>query len=228
MTTKGNALSFEELSRALAAHAGPSRPRTRHARSRWSGRRTAWVAAALVLILAGAAYAAGFNPFAGISAADHPATSDDSLPAFLTAEIAQSNAMNKDMGHGELLPDSTRFVSQLPSGMRFYVIATSAGGLCLAEVRPPGSSNARAAISCGESLSANHPITLVSENPDGSTPISYGLAMDGVTSISFPAGGDETTVPVTDNVWAYEGAANLQTVIVHWDDGSNQTLTDGR
>ncbi|HET8820315.1 MAG TPA: hypothetical protein VFM57_02130 [Thermoleophilaceae bacterium] len=179
--------------------------------------------------MAGAAYAAGFNPFAGISAADHPATSNDSLPAFLSADIAEFNSTYEQMGHGHLLPDSARFVSQLPSGMRFYTIATSAGGLCLANVYPPGSSNAKGGLACGDSLSHSQPITIEGQRPNPDVPpISFGLAMDGVTAISFMAGGVETTVPVKDNVWAYEGQANLDSATVHWADGSTQTLIYGR
>jgi len=193
------------------------------------GRRLAWAAAVLVLVFAGVAYATGFNPFKGISAANHPATANDSLPAWLAADIAQFNSTYEQTGHGQLLPDSARLIRQLPSGMRFYTLATSAGDLCLANVYPPVSSNARGGFSCGDSLSQTTPITVGSEEPAGpATAISYGLAMDGVTAVSFMAGGGETTVPVTDNVWIYAGQANLQTVTVHWADGSTQALTNGR
>lgn len=215
------------LERVLAS----ARPETEPTSvNRWRPWRLAWAAAALALVLAGAAYAAGFNPFAGISAADHPATSNDSLPAFLTAEIPEFNSMYEQMGHGHLMPDSARFVSQLPSGMRFYTIATSEGGLCLANVYPPGSSNAKGGWGCGDSLSQSQPITIASQqpNPAAAPPINYGLAMDGVTAVSFMAGGVETTVPVKDNVWAYEGQADLRSITVHWADGSTQTLIDGR
>jgi hypothetical protein len=230
MTTQNvHPLSLDELATTLDAYAGPLRPRTRLAQHRWRPWRLAWAAAALALVLAGAAYAAGLNPFTGISAADHPATPNDSLPAFLTADIAEFNSTYEQMGHGHLLPDSARFVRQLPSGMRFYTIATSVGGLCLANVYPRGSSNAKGGYGCGDSLSESQPITIGSEQPNPATPpISYGLAMDGVTAVSFMAGGVETTVPVKDNVWAYEGQANLDSVIVRWADGSMQTLIDGR
>jgi hypothetical protein len=222
-------LSLQELATTLDAYAGPPQPRTRRAHHRWSPLRVASAAAVLALVLAGAAYAAGFNPFAGITAADHPATSNDSLPAWMIADIAEFSATVEQMGHGHLLPDSARFVRQLPSGMRFYTVATSAGGLCLANVYPPGSSNAKGGIGCGDSLSQSQPITIGSEQPNPATPpISYGLAMDGVTALSFIAGGTETTVPVTDNVWAYEGSADLTSVTVHWENDSTQTLTNGR
>jgi hypothetical protein len=110
--------------------------------------------------------------------------------------------------------------------MRFYTIATSAGGLCLAKVDPPG---AQGGLGCGDSLNQSRPITIASEQVNHSTPrVSFGLALDGVTAVSFTAGGAETTVPVKDNVWAYEGQANLRSITVHWENGSTQTLIDGR
>lgn len=222
-------LSLDELATTLEAYAGPPRPRKPLAQHQWRPWRLAWAAAALAMALAGAAYAAGFNPFAGISAADHPASPRDSLPAFLAADIAEFNSTYERMGHGHLLPDSARFVRRLPSGMRFYTIATSAGGLCLANVYPPGSSNAKGGYGCGDSLSQSRPITIGSQQPNPATPpISYGLATDGVTAVSFMAGGVETTVRVKDNVWAYEGQANLRSVTVHWANGSTQKLVDGR
>ena len=60
----------------------------------------------------------------------------------------------------------------------------------------------------------------------GAPPISYGIARNGITSLSFRAGGSEVTVPVTDNVWAYEGeSAVLSSVTIHYTDGRSMTLT---
>jgi hypothetical protein len=182
----------------------------------------------VALIFAGAAYAAGFNPFSGISAANHPSRADDSLPPWMVAQIKEFNSMYEPLGHGHLLPDGARFIREVPSGMRFYTIPTSAGDLCLANVYPPGSSNAKGGYGCGDSLSQSAPVTLVSEEPAGpATATSYGLAMDGVTAVSFMAEGAERTVPVANNVWIYAGMADLQRVTVHWADGSTQVLTDG-
>ena len=36
------------------------------------------------------------------------------------------------------------------------------------------------------------------------------------------AGGQEVTVPVKDNVWAYEGA--ISSLTVHFGDGSTETI----
>ena len=218
-------ISLAELATTLDGYAGPAGPRVRAARRRRRSPRLAWTAAVVVLVFAGAAFAVGFNPFSGISAANHPPTADDSLPTGLMADIARFDPLLGRSGHGHLLPDSARFIREVSSGMRFYTIATSAGGLCLANVYPPGSSNAQYGIGCGDSLSETRPITIGSEQPSGpATAIWYGLAMDGVTAVSFVAAGVEMTVPVTDNVWIYAGQADLQTVTVRWADGSTQPL----
>jgi hypothetical protein len=225
-TPNASAISLDELANTLESFAGPAHPRRLPVRRRWRRRRIAWAAAALALVSAGAVYAAGFNPFAGISAANHPATPSDGLPASLTAHIAEFNSGMERYGHGHLLPDTARFITQLPSGMRFYTIATSAGGLCLATVRSHGGNG----LECGDSLSKSRPITIASERTNRATPpVSYGLAMDNVTAVSFKAHGQQTTVAVKNNVWAYEGQNGaLRSVTVHWENGSTQTLIDGR
>lgn len=228
-TQDASAISLDELADTLESYAGPPRPRRLPAQRRRRLGRLAWLAAALVLVFVGAAYAAGFNPFPGISAADHPATPSDALPPFLTAHIAEFNSAMEQMGHGQLLPDTARLITELPSGMRFYTIATSARGLCLATVDHAISKAKGGGLECGDSLSRRRPITIASEQVNHSTPrVSYGLAVDGVTAVSFRASGAETTVPVKDNVWAYEGQANLRAITVHWENGSTQTLIDGR
>jgi hypothetical protein len=228
-TQNASAISLDELATTLETYAGPPRLRRQPVRRRWRPWRIAWVAAALVLVFVGAAYAAGFNPFDGISAANHPATPNDALPASLIAHIAEFSSAMEQMGHGHLLPDTARLITEIPSGMRFYTIATSAGGLCLVTVNHSGSNAKGGALECGDSLSRSRPITIASEQVNHSTPrVSYGLALDGVSAVSFTAGGAETTVPVKDNVWAYEGQANLRSVTVHWENGSAQTLIDGR
>jgi hypothetical protein len=222
-------ISLDELATTLENYAGPPRLRRQPVQRRSRRWRLVSAAAALAVVFVGAAYAAGFNPFAGISAANHPATSSDTLPAFLTAHIAEFSSTMEKMGHGHLLLDSARSVTQLPSGMRFYTIATSAGGVCLATVDHPDSNAKGGRLECGDSLSRSRPITIASEQVNHSTPrVSYGLALDGVVAVSFTTGGAETTVPVTDNVWAYEGQADLTSITVHWENGSTQTLIDGR
>lgn len=56
-------------------------------------------------------------------------------------------------------------------------------------------------------------------------PISYGIARDGITAVSFTALGREQTVPVTNNVWFYEGRSNMgASITIHYANGSTRTL----
>lgn len=44
-------------------------------------------------------------------------------------------------------------------------------------------------------------------------------------SVSFMGSGTEQTVPVQDNVWAYEGNNSaLKSITIHYADGSTQTI----
>jgi hypothetical protein len=225
-TQPAAAISLDELANTLETYAGPAQPRRLPVQRHWRPWPIAWATAALALVSVAAAYAAGFNPFPGISAANHPATSSDTLPASLSAHIAEFSSAMERSGHGRLLPATARFITQVPSGMRFYTIATSAGGLCLATVRSSGGDG----LECGDSLSKSRPITIAEERTNQTTPpVSYGLALDGVTAVSFKAHGHQTTIPVKNNVWAYEGQNGaLRSVTVHWENGSTQTLIDGR
>ena len=54
---------------------------------------------------------------------------------------------------------------------------------------------------------------------------SWGIALDNVTAVSFIAGGQEVTVPVKNNVWAYHGKKDLIGAVpltVHFTDGSTE------
>jgi hypothetical protein len=56
--------------------------------------------------------------------------------------------------------------------------------------------------------------------------LSYGIARDGVTALSFQAHGTEVTIPVSHNVWAYEGDSSLlQSFTAHYADGTTQTIS---
>lgn len=224
-TGSGPTVSLAEIAVALETYAGPPTARRAPTPRRSRPWRVMAALAALALVVVGVAYAAGVGPFAGISAADHLASPGDAIPGALAAGIAEASASMEQMGQGHLIVDSSRLVSELPNGMRFYTIATSKGDLCLADVEPAGTSG----LSCGGSLSESRPITIGSEKIGPATPqVSYGLAIDGVVSVSFAAGGTETTVHVKDNIWVYVGDANLRQITVQWADGHTQTLIDGK
>ena len=185
--------------------------------------------AVVALAGAGAAIAAGFGAFNGISSVQHPQGSADVLDPAVVAGINQSNATFAGGPTGKLLPDSARFARQLPSGERVYALTTTTNELCVLILGQPGS-NMKYAVGCGDPLDQSHPTTIESERPNPSVPtLSFGVAIDGVTAVSFVAGGQEVTVPVQDNVWAYEGEnAALNDLTVHFNDGTTEVLHNGQ
>jgi hypothetical protein len=171
---------------------------------------------------AGVAIAAGFGAFDGISAAQHPPTAADRLDPAVAASL-----LVDDHGLG-LEPDSARFVTELADGIRIYAVATRDGKLCALAERLPNNDgkNDAWATSCGSPLTQSEPSTATSFRPNEEGPaVTWGIALDGVTAVSFTAGGRAVTVPVRNNVWAYEGdAAALGSLVVHFDDGSTETI----
>jgi hypothetical protein len=188
-------------------------------RRRW---RTVLVAAVAVaaLIGVGVAIAASVGAFHGISAAQHPQTPADKIDPKLLAEINAANA-NLKGGPGQLLPDSARLVKEV-TGARFYAVATSTGQLCVLAEREIGG----VGMGCGSPLTQKQPSTAATfARNQSSAAITWGIALDGVSAVSFMAGGHAVTVPVTNNVWAYEGAAPTHgTLTAHFKDGHTETI----
>jgi hypothetical protein len=176
--------------------------------------------ATLALALTGVAIADGLGAFDGITAAQHPQSAADALdPASLAFLQRSCSGLGQapfytDMCH--LIPDSTRLVGQLPSGLKVFVLAATRGDLCvLVEDH---------VVSCGRALSASSPTTDVDLNDTGNDFVTYGVARDGVTAVSFIVDGQQVTVPVKDNVWAYEErstAGDGKCLTVHYADGSS-------
>ncbi len=192
--------------------------RGQRARRRW---RPVLVAAVAVGALTGAgvAIAAGFGAFDGISAADHSQSPADASPQIPWVRESCANApFYTDLCH--LVPDSSRLVGQLPSGHKIWVVASTRGNLCVV-VEGDGAS-------CGSALSSSDPTTFVVENNGTMTRmLVYGVALDGVTSVSFTVRGEAVTVPVRDNVWAYEqptSAYEIQDLVAHFADGRTVAL----
>jgi hypothetical protein len=189
---------------------------------RWHWRRVVVAAViAAALVGAGVAIAAGFGALNGISAAQHPPTAADKLdPA-----VADSLADDKLVG---LEPDSARFVTQLADGVRIYAVAAADGHLCaVAEGLPNNNGkNDAATTTCRLPLTQSQPTTSTSFQPnEQARVITWGIALDSVTAVSFTAGGQEVTVPVKNRVWAYEGDNPASgSVVVHFDDGSSKTV----
>jgi hypothetical protein len=181
--------------------------------------------AAAVLVLGGIAAADGLGPFAGIGAADHPSAPSDTLDPGLQATIARIN--RRSVGPtGRLIADSARLVTQLDGGQRIYVVSTTTNELCVVIQEHPASS-ADSAISCGNPLSQAEPTTVASiRDTEKTPPLAFGVARDDVTSVSFRAAGEEKTIPVVNNVWAYQGESDiLGSLTVHFRDGTETTMS---
>lgn len=212
---------------AITAVANPREGQATGRRRRWRPVLVAAVVAAVVTG-AGVGIAAGFGALNGISAAEHPQGPADTLDPTLAAQIDQENAELAGSPTGQLLIDSARFVRGLARGERVYALTTTTNMLCVLIVGRPGS-NMSSAVGCGDPLSQDEPTTIASVQGSSTTaPLAYGVAIDGVTSVSFMSEGVEKTVPVENNVWAYEGPSNaMESLTVHNADGTAQTLTHG-
>lgn len=218
-------VSLDELRSILHAYAGPDDPRerpTRHGLRRF--RRVLLVAVAVVAVVgAGVAIADGFGAFDGIGAAQHPQTGADVLDAKTLAGLQNacpSKAVQKFyMSFCHLVLDTTRLVGNIPSFGNVYVITNTRGDLCTFFEGGDGS--------CAPPLSKSHPITFLAFNPSstvGGTFVASGLAIDGVTAVSFTVSGKTVEVPVKNNVWVYSEpdshATGGQCVVAHLDNGS--------
>jgi len=217
-------------------------PQVRRAPSRrW---RPLLVAAAVTAALAvtGVAIADSLGAFDGISAAQRPQTSTDILDPSVVAQLHANCDItgappNLYMPQCHLVLDSSRLISRLPDGRNVYVVTDTRGDLCVLlpnlgmDCSPSLSSSdpAEGQPHPGAPLSRSEPITISSFGDALDTPrIIYGLALDGVTSVSFESAGSAVTVPVKDNVWAYEqpsaSTPDPNPVIAHFDDGTTVTI----
>jgi hypothetical protein len=221
MTTHGEHLvSLEELRSVLGTCAGPGEPRRRSARQRARRWRPVLVAAVVVLALAGTgvSIAAGLGAFTGgsfngIGSAHHPRTSADVIDAASRAYMERKGCTQPDgrpcapMMAGMRFGTSRR-IAQLPGGQSLYVLKTTWKGLCFVAGPPPYPD-----FACSGPLSRSHPSTVwfYSTSSDLSDWFVFGIAVDGVTAVSFEPHGQEITVPVKGNVWTYRGDSMLAT-----------------
>ncbi len=218
-------VSLDELRSILNTYAGPDDPRERPTRNGLRRFRYVLLVAVAVVALVGAGVgiADGFGAFDGIGAAQHPQTGADVLDAQTLAGLQKAcpseTVQAFYMPFCHLVLDSARLVSQVPSYGNVYVVTDTRGDLCTVFEGGDGS--------CGPPLSKSQPITFGTFNPSpttGGTFIASGLAIDGVTAVSFTVSGKSVEVPVKNNVWVYSepnSHAKLgQCVVAHLDDGS--------
>lgn len=177
------------------------------------------------LVGAGVAIADGLGAFNGLSTAQQPQIGTEVPGPELTAAIQALNTLLRN-GPGspdQVLPETVRLLGELPQPYgKVYVATDTLGNLCIFA--------AYLGDSCGEPLSQSYPVSIGEANQTGSDAVAYGVAMDGITAVSFQAGGQEVTVPVKDNLWYYAGpnSAISGDLTVHFADGSTERLQDGK
>lgn len=203
-------------------------------------RRSAVAVGVAVAALAGvgAAISAGLGAFNGIGAAQHPRTGGDVIDAATAAYMEDKNCN----GPGEpacqgrivgLQLDTARHIGRLPDGQNIYVLSCAQENLCTV-VGPP-----HPTWEVNTPLSSSHPSTIFTylavddHDPSAKRWITFGVALDGVASVSFQptqaadggSTGPAVTVPVKDNLWTYETNDKeppyaLQSVSAHFADGA--------
>jgi hypothetical protein len=196
MSTAGHE---EALVTSLLAPLQQVEPATLGGRRRTRRRRLlCYAVIAFGIIVSGVAVAGSLNPLSGIGAADHPRTPADALDAQVQAQLRADLAPRGGIDQiGGRLTGSSRLVGALPSGKKVYVVPTTKGRLCVVL--------ARLAESCGSPLTQDEPVTftIVWGSP-GDRGYAYGVARNGVESVSFTTGAKRVTVPVEHNFFAYE------------------------
>jgi hypothetical protein len=188
-------------------------------------RRPVLVAVVLVVALAltGVAIANGVGAFNGISAAQNKPTGVKVLDRQALAAIKLQNSFASEHSTPRfpiprLLPATARVLGRMPDGSKVFGLTDTRSDLCL--IGEIGGV-------CGPPLSKSHPITFATFNPSPTTGGKFtasGVAIDGVTSVSFKVWSEDVMVPVRNNVWVYEKrhttAHGARCIVVHFADGS--------
>lgn len=138
-----------------------------------------------------------FDPVSGIGAADRPKNPSDAVGKRVQAQLRDDSPPSGGVDQiGGRLADSARLVGTV-NGRKVYVVPTQKAGLCVIV--------AGLAESCSSGLTRSEPVTMVTawERP-GEPGYIYGVALDGVRTVSFSVGGERVDVPVHDNFYVYE------------------------
>jgi hypothetical protein len=182
----------------------PARPRIA---ARWRVRRViVALAVGALLAIGGVAVAADWTPLATIGANDRPTQPEDALSAAAREEVGKHELLPTGMV-GARLVDEARLVGALADGRKVYVLPTSKSKLCI--VVGEGDE------SCYAPLSRDEPATFaMAKTRPGAPHVVWGVATDGVVSVSFEIGRESVTVPVRNNFYAWQGhpSASLETV----------------
>jgi hypothetical protein len=121
---------------------------------------------------------------------------------------------------GKRLAAEARTLSTRVNGKRLHLVPTETGKLSL---HLEGSGE-----TWFDPISKANPVLLVAEDRDGPGGVGatvYGVAMDGVRTVTFAFGGETHVVPVTENVFVFRAdselrAGSLDAISATFDDGS--------
>lgn len=141
------------------------------------------------------------NPLQGISTAENAAAglTDTAATAALNSLKSEDSGpiAGQELDQARLLPASV-------SGHRLYLVPSTSGDLCMF---------VQSMIeACTSPLTASHPALFSVVDPDGPAgtgPLVFGVAEDGVSSISFDIAGVKQTVPVAGNVFEYQAGSSV-------------------
>lgn len=161
------------------------------------------------------------DPFQGISAAESAPVVSPNAPVL--AQMRDPAASGSVGFNGGILSA----VRQLPStiaGHSAYAIPTTSGDLCLFVEQLPEA--------CDSPFTASMPVLFVEGDPDGPGPIgttAFGIAEDGVTTITMTVNGNPVTVRVQGNVFEFSGGSSvtpssITDVTANFQDGHSVTL----
>ena len=156
----------------------------------------------------------------------------------LAAGAFVAAATSKSTSRTEAAPQSCLTVSEqfrllrvLPGGRKVYAAdGPRPNTLWVQLVTMEAHHRQTVSGSGGPQLGAAHPTTiatdtLVVSGPHATPPLTFGVACDGITSVSFTALGHVQTAPVVNNVWYHIGPNSaLWSLTVHYADGHSRTI----
>jgi hypothetical protein len=188
-----------------------------------------FVAAASLCVIAVSAFrlatraSATSDPFQGISAAENAPVLASTAPV-----LAQMRAVSSgNVGLRGAILSAARQLPLTIAGHAAYVLPTTTGGggFCLFVEQLPEA--------CDAPLSdSTAPVLFVDSDPDGDGPIgttAFGIAEDGVDSVTMTVNGNPITVPVKGNIFAFSGDSSvtpgsITKVTANFHDGHSVTL----
>lgn len=160
------------------------------------------------------------DPFGRIGAAGHARTAAVLDPASAaTVQMLNTRGQGTRVLGAQLAVEARLLPTRI-GGKQLYLIPTEKGKLCaLLE---------GGAEACTDPLTDERPAFLVAmddDGPGGAGPTVFGVALDGVRTISVAAGGSRMVVPVSENTFTFVGDSALSVADVA---PSSATFDDGR